>query len=94
MLDHLDRSATNRIAAALDPLRDDNGRHPTPATDTGADVTEHGARGSIATRLQIHRQTPTARILRIEELTGLSMSSPGDRPRLAGDSCVEEPGAP
>jgi hypothetical protein len=56
VLDHLDRSATNRIAAALDPLRDDNGRHPTPATDTGADVTEHGARGSIATRLQIHRR--------------------------------------
>ena len=42
-------------------------------------LSEHGAWGTTAARLQIHRQTLTARIRRAEALTGLSMSSPDDR---------------
>ncbi|WP_163795925.1 PucR family transcriptional regulator [Mycolicibacterium sediminis] len=79
VLDHLDDSATTRIAAVLDPLRDEDGRHGDLARTLEVYLAEHGAWGSTATRLGVHRQTLTARIRRIEELTGLSMSSPDDR---------------
>ncbi len=79
VLEHLDESATTRIAAVLDPLRDDGGRHGTLARTLEVYLAEHGAWGSAAGRLRVHRQTLAARIRRIEELTGLSMSSPDDR---------------
>jgi PucR family transcriptional regulator, purine catabolism regulatory protein len=79
VLEHLDASATTRIAAVLDPLRDDTGAHGT-LTDTLREyLAQHGVWGSTATRLGVHRQTLTSRIHRIEELTGLSMSNPDDR---------------
>lgn len=79
VLDHLDDSATTRIAAVLDPLRDDGGRHGALVRTLEVYLAEHGAWGSSASRLKVHRQTLAARIQHIEELTGLSMSSPDDR---------------
>ena len=79
VLDQLDDSATTRIAAVLDPIRDEHGKHSTLTRTLEVYLAEHGAWGATATRLQIHRQTLTARIRRVEDLTGLSMSSPDDR---------------
>ncbi|MGN7779339.1 PucR family transcriptional regulator [Mycolicibacterium sp. 22603] len=79
VLDHLDDSAMTRVAAILDPLRDDGGRHGELTRTLEIYLAEHGAWGSSASRLQVHRQTLAARIHRIEELTGLSMASPDDR---------------
>ncbi|KMO81861.1 carbohydrate diacid transcriptional activator CdaR [Mycolicibacterium chubuense] len=79
VLDQLDESATARIAAVLDPLRDDAGRHGPLTRTLEVYLSEHGAWGATAARLQIHRQTLAARIRRAEALTGLSMSSPDDR---------------
>jgi purine catabolism regulator len=68
-----------RVAAVLDPLRDDGGHHGALTRTLEIYLAEHGAWGSSASRLQVHRQTLAARIRRIEELTGLSMASPDDR---------------
>lgn len=79
VLEHLDDSATTRIAAVLDPLREDDGGHG-PLFDTlQVYLAEHGVWGATASKLNVHRQTLTTRIRRIEELTGLSMSNPDDR---------------
>lgn len=79
VLDHLDHSAMTRVAAVLDPLRDDGGHHGALTRTLEIYLAEHGAWGSSASRLHVHRQTLAARIRRIEELTGLSMASPDDR---------------
>lgn len=79
VLEHLDASATTRIGAVLDPLRDDTGEHG-PLTATLREyLAQHGVWGATATKLGVHRQTLTSRISRIEDLTGLSMSNPDDR---------------
>lgn len=79
VLEHLDADATTRIAAVLDPLRDDAGEHGALTVTLREYLAQHGAWGATATRLGVHRQTLTHRIERIEELTGLSMSNPDDR---------------
>jgi purine catabolism regulator len=79
VLEHLDDSAITRIAAVLDPLREDDGGHGTLFKTLQVYLAEHGAWGVTASQLHVHRQTLAARIRRVEELTGLSMSNPDDR---------------
>lgn len=79
VLDYLDNSATTRIAAVLDPLRDDDGRHGPLTRTLEIYLAEHGVWGATAKRLAIHRQTLASRIRQIEELTGMSMANPDDR---------------
>ncbi|TGD84710.1 PucR family transcriptional regulator [Mycolicibacterium sp. CH28] len=79
VLEHLDDSATTRIAAVLDPLRDEEGRHGPLTRTLEIYLAEHGVWGATATRLRVHRQTLASRIRRIEELTGMSMANPDDR---------------
>jgi PucR family transcriptional regulator, purine catabolism regulatory protein len=79
VLEHLDDSATTRIAAVLDPLRDETGQHDTLFRTLQVYLAEHGVWGATANRLHVHRQTLATRIRRIEELTGLSMANPDDR---------------
>jgi PucR family transcriptional regulator, purine catabolism regulatory protein len=79
VLEHLDDSATTRIAAVLDPLREDDGAHGALFETLQVYLAEHGAWGATATKLHVHRQTLATRIRRIEELTGLSMTNPDDR---------------
>lgn len=78
VLDRLDDESTRRIATVLDPVR---------AADQGAALIDtlrtflatNGAWGDSAARLHIHRQTLTARIRRIEDLSGLSLADQDDR---------------
>ncbi|MGY4712213.1 PucR family transcriptional regulator [Mycolicibacterium sp. CBM1] len=79
VLEHLDDSATTRIAAVLDPLRDDDGRHGPLTRTLEIYLAEHGVWGATAKRLRIHRQTLAARIRQIEQLTQMSMANPDDR---------------
>jgi purine catabolism regulator len=79
VLEHLDDSATTRIAAVLDPLREADGAHGALFKTLQVYLSEHGVWGATASKLLVHRQTLTTRIRRIEELTGLSMSNPDDR---------------
>ncbi|AQT82952.1 PucR family transcriptional regulator [Mycolicibacterium litorale] len=79
VLDHLDDSATTRIAAVLDPLRDGDGRHGALTRTLEVYLAEHGVWGATAKRLSIHRQTLASRIRQIEQLTGMSMANPDDR---------------
>jgi PucR family transcriptional regulator, purine catabolism regulatory protein len=79
VLEHLDDSATTRIAAVLDPLREDDGGHGALFRTLQVYLAEHGVWGATAAKLHVHRQTLAARIRRIEDLTGLSMSNPDDR---------------
>lgn len=79
VLDHLDDGSTARIAAVLDPLRDEHGRHGELLRTLEIYLAEHGVWGATATRLGVHRQTLASRIRRVEELTDLSMANPDDR---------------
>lgn len=79
VLERLDDGAATRIAAVLDALRDEHGRHGELTRTLEAYLAEHGTWGTTAARLGVHRQTLANRIRRIEELTGLSMSDPDDR---------------
>ncbi|BBZ77066.1 PucR family transcriptional regulator [Mycolicibacterium anyangense] len=79
VLDHLDDGSTARIAAVLDPLRDEEGRHGELLRTLEIYLAEHGVWGATATRLGVHRQTLASRIRRVEELTELSMANPDDR---------------
>ncbi|STZ61544.1 PucR family transcriptional regulator [Mycolicibacterium tokaiense] len=80
VLDRLDGVDGNRLAAVLDPLRDDStGTHGELTRTLKIFLAEHGAWGTTASRLKVHRQTLANRIRRIEELTALSMSNPDDR---------------
>lgn len=74
VLDRLSSSDARRLAALIEPLRADD------LIDTlRSFLAENGAWGAAAARLGVHRQTLAARVRRIEQLTGLSMSSPDDR---------------
>ncbi|UOQ87645.1 helix-turn-helix domain-containing protein [Agromyces endophyticus] len=79
VLEQLDGDTTSRIGELLDPLRDADGGHGELTRTLRAYLAEHGALGATAAVLGVHRQTLASRLLRIEELTGLSMSSPDDR---------------
>jgi purine catabolism regulator len=74
VLDRLAPSDARRLAALLEPLRDDD----LVETLRGF-LAENGAWGAAAARLGVHRQTLAARVRRIEHITGLSMSSADDR---------------
>jgi len=74
VLDRLSPPDARRLASVLEPLREDD------LLDTlRGFLAENGAWGAAAARLGVHRQTLAARVRRIEQLTGLSMSSPDDR---------------
>lgn len=74
VLDRLAPTDTRRLAALLEPLRSDD------LVDTlRGFLAENGAWGAASARLGVHRQTLAARMRRIEQLTGLSMSSADDR---------------
>jgi PucR family transcriptional regulator, purine catabolism regulatory protein len=79
VLDRLDPVDGGRLAAVLDPLRDDDGSHGGLTRTLRIFLAQNGVWGSTAERLGVHRQTLASRIRRIEDLTGLSMSSPDDR---------------
>lgn len=79
VLDRLDPDAATRLGDVLDPLRDDDGTHGVLLRTLRVYLAEHGALGTTAASLGVHRQTLASRLHRIEELTGLSMSSPDDR---------------
>ncbi|WP_163746308.1 PucR family transcriptional regulator [Mycolicibacterium helvum] len=79
VLENLGDGPIARIAAVLDPLRDEEGRHGALLRTLEIYLAEHGVWGSAATRLGIHRQTLTSRIQRVEALTGMSMANPDDR---------------
>lgn len=78
VLDRLDDESTRRIATLLDPVRTGE-QGPVLLTTLRAFLAANGAWGESAARLSIHRQTLTARIRRIEDLTGLSLSDQDDR---------------
>lgn len=74
VLDRLSPADARRLTSLLEPL------HDAELIETlRCFLAENGAWGTAATRLGIHRQTLTARVHRIEQLTGLSMSSADDR---------------
>jgi len=74
VLDRLSPADSRRLTSLLEPL------HEADLLETlRCFLAENGAWGTAATRLGIHRQTLTARVQRIEQLSGLSMSSADDR---------------
>ncbi|MBP3978616.1 PucR family transcriptional regulator [Microbacterium sp. BLY] len=78
VLGALDADQTGRLARLLDPLR--GAERSAELLDTlRVFLASHGAWSESAARLRIHRQTLTARIRRIEDLLGLSLSDPDDR---------------
>ncbi len=79
VLDRLDADAAARLGDVLDALRDADGAHGPLLQTLRAYLAEHGALGSTAAALGVHRQTLASRLARIEELTGLSLASPDDR---------------
>lgn len=79
VLDRLDPVDGGRLAAVLDPLRDDVGMHGDLTHTLRMFLAQNGVWGMAAERLGVHRQTLASRIRRVEDLTGLSMSSPDDR---------------
>ncbi|MDL9978381.1 PucR family transcriptional regulator [Microbacterium sp. ASV49] len=78
LFERLDTATTRRIAHLLDPLGEDGAEGGLTQT-LRVFLAENGAWGVSASRLGIHRQTLAARIRRIEELTGLSMTDADDR---------------
>jgi purine catabolism regulator len=79
VLDRLDPVDGGRLAAVLDPLRDEGGRHGDLTRTLRMFLAQNGVWGITAEQLGVHRQTLASRIRRVEDLTGLSMSSPDDR---------------
>lgn len=79
VLDSLAAESTSQLAAALDGLRDENGEHGQLTETLFVFLSSHGGHRASASRLSIHRQTLSARIKRIEDLTNLSMHRPDDR---------------
>jgi len=79
VLDRLDPVDGERLAAVLDSLRDEAGHHGELTGTLRTFLSHNGVWGMAAERLGVHRQTLTNRIRRIEDVTGLSMSSPDDR---------------
>ncbi|MFB9640945.1 PucR family transcriptional regulator [Agromyces lapidis] len=79
VLERLDADAAAGIAELLDPLRGADGAHGELLQTLRVYLVEHGALGTTASALGVHRQTLASRLHRIEDLTGLSMSNPDDR---------------
>ncbi|MCD5345619.1 helix-turn-helix domain-containing protein [Agromyces sp. H3Y2-19a] len=79
VLERLDGDGTARIGELLDGLRDDDGAHGELLQTLRVYLAEHGALGTTAATLGVHRQTLASRLARIEERSGLSLSSPDDR---------------
>jgi purine catabolism regulator len=79
VLDRLDGDDLRGVTGLLAPLREDDGRHGVLTNTLQVFLGEHGSWGVSARRLGVHRQTLAARVRRIEELTGLSMTNPDDR---------------
>uniref|UniRef100_UPI0028D0FD2B PucR family transcriptional regulator n=1 Tax=uncultured Leifsonia sp. TaxID=340359 RepID=UPI0028D0FD2B len=79
VIDRLGDGDARRVAHLLDPLRDAAGEHGELTETLRVYLAENGAWGVTAERLGVHRQTLTARIHRVEELTGLSMADADDR---------------
>ena len=79
VLDAMPVSEQRHLAAALDGLRDERGEHGELLETLRVFLSEHGAQRPSAARLGIHRQTLASRIVRVEELTGLSMARVDDR---------------
>jgi purine catabolism regulator len=79
MLNSLDSTSLAQVAHSLDPLRDVGGEHAYLMQTLEVYLSEHGSWGVAAERLGVHRHTLKNRILQIEKLTGLSMTSPDDR---------------
>ncbi|WP_426168592.1 PucR family transcriptional regulator [Microbacterium sp. DWRC1-3] len=78
VLGQLDADQTQRIGRLLDPLRGVE-QQPELIETLRVFLSANSAWGERATRLRIHRQTLAARIRRIEDLIGLSLSDPDDR---------------
>ncbi|WP_308425941.1 PucR family transcriptional regulator [Microbacterium maritypicum] len=78
VLGQLDADQTQRISRLLDPLRGVE-QQPELIETLRVFLSTNSAWGESATRLRIHRQTLAARIRRIEDLIGLSLSDPDDR---------------
>lgn len=74
VLDRLAPADARRLAALIDPVRDDD-----LLETLRVFLSENGAWGAAAARLGVHRQTLAARVRRVEQITGLSMSSADDR---------------
>lgn len=74
VLDRLTLAGARGLAALIEPLRDEGLLQTLQMF-----LANNGAWGAAAASLGIHRQTLTARVQRIEDLTGLSMSSADDR---------------
>ncbi|MBC9954545.1 helix-turn-helix domain-containing protein [Leucobacter sp. cx-42] len=68
-----------QLAQVLDPLRDDHGIHGDLTATLRVFLAENGRHRVSADRLGIHRQTLTARLQRVEDLTGLSLAQVDDR---------------
>jgi purine catabolism regulator len=79
LLNSLDVASLAHVARSLDPLRGKNGAYDNLMQTLRVYLAEHGSWGVAAERLGIHRHTLKNRILHIEKLTGLSMSSADDR---------------
>lgn len=79
VIDRLGDGDARRVAHLLDPLRGADGEHGELTETLRVYLAENGAWGVTAERLGVHRQTLTARIHRVEELTGLSMADADDR---------------
>lgn len=78
VLGQLDADQTQRISRLLDPLRGVE-QQPELIETLRVFLSTNSAWGESAMRLRIHRQTLAARIRRIEDLIGLSLSDPDDR---------------
>ena len=79
LLDTLGADQSEHLTVLLDGLRDADGRHGPLVETLRVFLAENGAWGVTAARLGVHRQTLSARVRRIEQLTGLSMDDADDR---------------
>lgn len=78
VLGQLDADQVHRVGRLLDPLRTGD-QGPELIETLRVFLATNSAWGESAARLRIHRQTLTARIRRIEDLIGLSLTDPDDR---------------
>jgi purine catabolism regulator len=79
VLNSLDTDSLAQVARSLGPLRNLSSEHGDLMQTLEVYLGEHGSWGVAADRLGIHRHTLKNRILQIEKLTGLSMTSADDR---------------
>lgn len=79
VLSALSGESSAQLAGVLDPLRGTNGEHGQLTDTLRVFLSENGGWRPAARLLEIHRQTLASRILRVEELTGLTLARPDDR---------------